>query len=73
MATTIASLAQKVGEVADFVHRSTIPYDEDEEPTPSLLKEAVEDVHDRVVKGKPFSIMDLVSGFAHPCSKCHLH
>lgn len=61
MSSYVASLAKRVGDVAEFVHRSAQPLDDDgATPVPAFLKQKVEEVHGQVVRGRPFSLGDLV-------------
>lgn len=61
MYSVVASLAQSIGDLAEFVHRVDAPVDADGAyPVPALLKQDVQAVQEQVVKGRPFCLSDLV-------------
>lgn len=61
MFSIASSFAQSIGDFAEFVHRSNAPVDEDGAyPVPALLKQDVRAIHEQVVRGRPFSLSDLV-------------
>lgn len=63
MPPSLSSYAGRlISGVSDFIHRSAEPVDNDgaTKQQPSFLSKAVEDIHEEVVRGRPFSLSDLV-------------
>lgn len=71
MSSLVASVATRVASAADFVAHTVAPVDDGGAPPgtysndgfPGLLRKSAQDIHNLVVKGRPFSLADLVSGF----------
>lgn len=62
MSALVASLARRIGDTAEFVHRSAQPVDSDGASShPSFLKQSLDDIHHQVVNGRAFRLEDVVS------------
>ena len=64
MTSSLSTYARQVlVSVSEFIHRSAEPVDNDgAKERPAFFAKAVEDLHEEVVRGKPFSVADIVRG-----------
>lgn len=69
MTSNLSSYARQVlVSVSEYIHRSAEPVDDDgAKQEPSLFTKAVEDIHEEVVRGKPFSLGDIVRSTLRSC------
>ena len=55
------NILKPIANISEFLHRSGSPVDLDgAKPSPSFLKQKIDDVHTELVRGKPFKLSDLV-------------